>query len=305
MAMPAVRFASLLPPAAVASARFMAAMYSTAAAWSCRASYQRQPCQPAAAPTIATAQTTISPPYRFSSCCARSARSSSSTSSKMSTTWSPAIRCLMAGPAARRTIAARPQARKRDANVRFTRKLHTVGVRTIAILLLLAGCGATPEQVVPGVALFGIGSIAVIQRSPFDAVYSVLSGRDCSIVRLGPGQELLPPGRAAARTATLLHARFGRGGLLARPGTLPQSAAAARRRSTDIDPAPGSRPHPEVAAVLMRYHRTIAATSASVFRSIATSAAFIASAIAGGSLPASLTSAVSVLCNRTLVEPRR
>ena len=82
-----------LLPAAVASARFIAVRYSTAAAWSCRASYQRQPCQPAAAPTIASAPATISPPYRFSSCCARSARSSSSTSSKMSTTWSPAIRC--------------------------------------------------------------------------------------------------------------------------------------------------------------------------------------------------------------------
>ena len=55
MAMPAARFASLLP-AAVASARFIAAMYSIAAAWSCRASYQRQPCQPATAPTIATAR---------------------------------------------------------------------------------------------------------------------------------------------------------------------------------------------------------------------------------------------------------
>jgi len=35
------------------------------------------------------------------------------------------------------------------------------------LLLLLAGCGATPEQEVPAVAALGIGSIVVIQRSPF------------------------------------------------------------------------------------------------------------------------------------------
>jgi hypothetical protein len=28
-----------------------------------------------------------------------------------------------------------------------------------------------------------VGSIAVIQRSPLDAVYSAVTGRDCSIVR--------------------------------------------------------------------------------------------------------------------------
>ena len=39
----------------------------------------------------------------------------------------------------------------------------------IAFLLLLAGCGATPEQLATGVGWFGVGSIAVIQRSPLDA----------------------------------------------------------------------------------------------------------------------------------------
>lgn len=41
--------------------------------------------------------------------------------------------------------------------------------------------------------MFGIGSIAVIQRSPFDAVYSVLSGRDCSIVRWDQGKSYCRP----------------------------------------------------------------------------------------------------------------
>ena len=47
--MAAVRLASLLP-AAVAFAIFIAIRYCAAAARSCRASYQRQPCQPTAAP---------------------------------------------------------------------------------------------------------------------------------------------------------------------------------------------------------------------------------------------------------------
>jgi hypothetical protein len=66
-------------------------------------------------------------------------------------------------------------------------------MRYLSILLLLAGCGATPEQVVPAAALFGIGSIVVIQRSPLDALYSAASGRDCSIVRLDQGKSYCRP----------------------------------------------------------------------------------------------------------------
>jgi hypothetical protein len=56
------------------------------------------------------------------------------------------------------------------------------------LLPLLTGCGATPEQLASGIGGFGVGSIAVIQRSPFDAIYSTLTGRDCSVVRLDKGQ---------------------------------------------------------------------------------------------------------------------
>ncbi|MEJ0019154.1 MAG: hypothetical protein WDN25_21905 [Acetobacteraceae bacterium] len=66
-------------------------------------------------------------------------------------------------------------------------------MRHLMVLLLLAGCGGSPEQVMIGVAALGIGSIAVIQRSPFDALYSTLSGRDCSIVRLDQGKSYCRP----------------------------------------------------------------------------------------------------------------
>jgi hypothetical protein len=66
-------------------------------------------------------------------------------------------------------------------------------MRALLIMLLLAGCGATPEQALTGAAAISIGSITIIQRSPFDALYSILSGRDCSIVRLDQGKSYCRP----------------------------------------------------------------------------------------------------------------
>jgi len=51
-------------------------------------------------------------------------------------------------------------------------------------ILLLSGCGITPDQLVAGGVVTGIGSIAVFGRTPVDAVVSLVSGRDCSVVRL-------------------------------------------------------------------------------------------------------------------------
>lgn len=57
------------------------------------------------------------------------------------------------------------------------------------LLLLLGGCGASPEQATLVGAAVGIGSIAVLGRTPIDAVLSVVTGRDCSVVRLEKGQD--------------------------------------------------------------------------------------------------------------------
>jgi hypothetical protein len=67
------------------------------------------------------------------------------------------------------------------------------GVRYAPFLLLLAGCGVTPEQAATIGAGVTVGSVAVIQRSPADAVYSVISGKDCSIVRLEQGKSYCRP----------------------------------------------------------------------------------------------------------------
>jgi hypothetical protein len=66
-------------------------------------------------------------------------------------------------------------------------------MRYLVILLALAGCGGTPEQILTGAAALGIGSIAIIGRSPFDAVYSTLADRDCSVVRLDQGKSYCRP----------------------------------------------------------------------------------------------------------------
>jgi hypothetical protein len=66
-------------------------------------------------------------------------------------------------------------------------------MRYLLIAILLSGCGATPEQLLTGVTAVGVGSIAIIGRSPFDAAYSTLAGKDCSIVRLEQGKSYCRP----------------------------------------------------------------------------------------------------------------
>jgi hypothetical protein len=66
-------------------------------------------------------------------------------------------------------------------------------MRYLPILLLLAGCGVTPEQAATIGVGVTVGSIAVMQRSPVDALYSIASGKDCSIVRLDQGKSYCRP----------------------------------------------------------------------------------------------------------------
>jgi hypothetical protein len=87
-----------------------------------------------------------------------------------------------------------PRSGKRLANQRFTWRAQTDAMRLVPMLLvLLAGCGITPEQAATVGVGVTVGSIAVIQRSPLDAVYSAVTGRDCSIVRMEQGKSYCRP----------------------------------------------------------------------------------------------------------------
>jgi hypothetical protein len=66
-------------------------------------------------------------------------------------------------------------------------------MRVLPLLaVLLTGCG-TPEQMATVGVGVTVGSIAVIQRSPLDAVYSAVTGKDCSIVRMEQGKSYCRP----------------------------------------------------------------------------------------------------------------
>jgi hypothetical protein len=66
-------------------------------------------------------------------------------------------------------------------------------VRALPILLLLVACGLSPEQAATVGAGVSVGSIVVMQRSPLDALYSIASGRDCSIVHWEQGKSYCLP----------------------------------------------------------------------------------------------------------------
>ena len=68
---------------------------------------------------------------------------------------------------------------------------------SLSLLLLLAGCelntgpaAALPVEMVAGVT---VGSVAAIGRTPVDAVYSLVTGKDCSLVRLDEGKTYCRP----------------------------------------------------------------------------------------------------------------
>lgn len=65
--------------------------------------------------------------------------------------------------------------------------------RALPLLLLLSGCGLTPEAWVTLTGGVGVGSVAILGRTPFDVVYSTFSGRDCSAVRLEKGLSYCRP----------------------------------------------------------------------------------------------------------------
>ena len=79
-------------------------------------------------------------------------------------------------------------------NQSFTFVAHFVRMQcALCLLMLLGGCAVDPT-VLTGVAV-GVtaGSVMVIQRTPFDALWSLATGRDCSAVRLDEGKSYCRP----------------------------------------------------------------------------------------------------------------
>ena len=68
----------------------------------------------------------------------------------------------------------------------------------------LAACG-TWAGPVGAIAGAGLASVAVIQRTPGDLVASVVTGRDCSLVRLDKQQSYCKPPETTPRTPYCTH----------------------------------------------------------------------------------------------------
>jgi len=60
-------------------------------------------------------------------------------------------------------------------------------------MLALGGCGADPVMLTSVAVGTTAGSVAVIQRTPIDAAYSLVTGKDCSVVRLDQGLSYCRP----------------------------------------------------------------------------------------------------------------
>jgi hypothetical protein len=64
----------------------------------------------------------------------------------------------------------------------------------VLLLVLLTGCETVTPMV--GAELVGaatVGSVAAIGRTPIDAAVSLISGKDCSVVRLDEGKKYCRP----------------------------------------------------------------------------------------------------------------
>jgi hypothetical protein len=77
----------------------------------------------------------------------------------------------------------------------FTFRAQDGGMKIIILagFLPLAGCGMSDNLIATALVGGTIGSVATIQRTPADAVYSWWTGRDCSLVRLDQGKTYCRP----------------------------------------------------------------------------------------------------------------
>ena len=120
----------------------------------------------------------------------------------------------------------------------------------LLLLLLLAGC-VTPEQAATIGVGVTVGSFAVIQRSPFDALYSILSGRDCSLVRLDQGKSYCRPVEPLPEAQPYCTRSLGVADCWRDPASLPGQPPQVADGPQTLTPAPGGQPHPLLAQPLI------------------------------------------------------
>ena len=77
----------------------------------------------------------------------------------------------------------------------FTFWVHDSRMKTLLVLisLPLASCGWSDNLIAAAAVGVNVASVATIQRTPGDAVYSWWTGRDCSAVRLDQGKTWCRP----------------------------------------------------------------------------------------------------------------
>jgi hypothetical protein len=63
----------------------------------------------------------------------------------------------------------------------------------LACFLALTGCGTSETAALVVGTGAVVASVATIQRTPWDALYSLVTGRDCSMVRLDQGKTYCRP----------------------------------------------------------------------------------------------------------------
>ncbi len=105
------------------------------------------------------------------------------------------------------------------------------------LILLLGGCAASPEQWASGGLAVGIGSIAVLGRTPVDAVVSLMTGRDCSVVRLDKGQSYCRPEEPPPEEPAFCTRSLGRVDCWKDPAVLPGTPAGVADGPSKLTPA--------------------------------------------------------------------
>ncbi len=89
------------------------------------------------------------------------------------------------------------------------------------IMLHLAACELSDTSGAVLGAGLPLASVAIIQRTPPDAIYSLITGKDCSVVRLDQGKSYCRPVEPPPEPPPFCTRSLGRVDCWQAPGTVP------------------------------------------------------------------------------------